>query len=128
MMIREGERAIRKTEEWVKGTFGVFGERVVDLLDNFVLRKVLPNEYAPVLEEAPPVPEEVNTGLPPIYKVGPVPEELRRDPFPGGSIPWCIREEELEQDRARKMMIWRTAALVSWSVTAITVLRFIGVL
>ena len=62
----------------------------------------------------------------PLDNVGPVPDELRRDPFPGGSIPWSIQEAEKEQGRLRELMIWKVAIAVSWLVTAVAVLRSLG--
>jgi len=64
----------------------------------------------------------------PLDNVGPVPDELRRDPFPGGSVPWSIQEAEKEKDQARKILIWKVALAVSWVTTAVTVLRSLGIL
>jgi hypothetical protein len=63
-----------------------------------------------------------------LYDIGPVPEELRRDPFPGGSVPWCIQEAEKERDRKRQLMIWRVGVAVSWSVTAFALFRSLGMM
>jgi hypothetical protein len=64
----------------------------------------------------------------PLDNVGPIPEELRRDPFPGGSVPWSIQEAEKVENRAREMMIWKVAMLISWSITAVALLRTVGFL
>jgi hypothetical protein len=64
----------------------------------------------------------------PLDNVGLIPEELRRDPFPGGSVPWSIQEAEEVENRAREMMIWKVALLISWSITAVALLRSIGFL
>jgi hypothetical protein len=60
--------------------------------------------------------------------VGPIPDELRKDPFPGGSVPWSVQEAEKEQSRNRELMIWKVAIAVSWTVTAVAALRSIGML
>jgi len=78
---------------------------------------------AEVVPSAPTTVSSTST----LSKVGPVPEELRRDPFPGGSVPWCIQEAEKEQIRARKILIWKIAAAVSWLVTTFAVLRSLGI-
>lgn len=81
--------------------------------------------------------DEVGSALPalvgvpgdsPLVHVGPVPDELRKDPFSGGSVPWCIQEAEKERSRNREQMIWKVAIAVSWLVTAVAVLRSTGML
>ena len=67
-------------------------------------------------------------GSSPLDNVGPVPDELRKDPFPGGSVPWSIQEAEREQNQARKTMMWKIVAAVSWSVTVFAALRALGIL
>jgi len=74
-----------------------------------------------------PAPKAIPSGSP-LDNVGPVPDELRKDPFPGGSVPWSIQEAEREHNQARKTMIWKIAAVVSWSVTLIAALRALGML
>lgn len=64
----------------------------------------------------------------PLAHVGPIPDELRKDPFPGGSVPWSVQEAEKEQSRNRELMIWKVAIAVSWTVTAVAALRSIGML
>ena len=64
----------------------------------------------------------------PLDNVGPVPEELRRDPFPGGSVPWSIQEAEKEENQARKILVWKVALAVSWVTTAVTLLQSLGIL
>jgi len=64
----------------------------------------------------------------PLAHVGPIPEELRKDPFPGGSVPWCIQEAEKERNRKRELMIWKVAITVSWMVAAVAALRSVGML
>jgi len=71
---------------------------------------------------------KVAPGGSPLDNVGPVPDELRKDPFPGGTVPWCIQEAEREKSLARKSTIWKIAVAVSWSVTVVASLRALGIL
>jgi len=64
----------------------------------------------------------------PLDNAGPIPEELRRDPFPGGSIPWSIQEAEKEESLARRILMWKIAISVSWVTTAFALLRSFGML
>jgi len=64
----------------------------------------------------------------PLDNVGPIPDELRKDPFPGGSIPWSIQEAEKERSLSRKILIWKVAVSVSWVITVVAVLRSFGML
>lgn len=57
---------------------------------------------------------------------GPVPAELLAAPAPEDSVPWSIRLAETERDWTRKINIWRVAAVVSWAVTAVAVLKGLG--
>jgi len=63
-----------------------------------------------------------------VIHVGPVPDELRKDPFPGGSVPWSIIEGEKEKRRIREMAILKVAIGVSWVIAAVAALRALGML
>ena len=63
-----------------------------------------------------------------VIHVGPVPDELRKDPFPGGSVPWSIIEGEKERSRIREMAILKVAIGVSWVIAAVAALRALGML
>ncbi|HUK79728.1 MAG TPA: hypothetical protein VLU91_03590 [Nitrososphaerales archaeon] len=43
-------------------------------------------------------------------------------------VPWSIREAEVERDRARQRLVWLAALIVSWTVTAMSTLRILGIL
>lgn len=61
----------------------------------------------------------------PLDYTGPIPEELRKDSFVTDSIPWSIREAEIEKDRVRVQMVWMTAAIVSWVVALVAIIRLL---
>jgi len=129
--VREGERLIRRTEEWVVGTFGVFGSRLVEVFERIPFHRIFPRSGTPQAAEAvAPATQigEVSVALPSMYKTGLIPAELRADPFPGDTVPWSIQEAQKEKDRVRKMRICMAIAVVSWSVTAVSILRSMGFL
>ena len=64
----------------------------------------------------------------PLDNTGPVPVELLGDPIPMDPVPWSIREAEVERDRARQRLVWLAALVVSWTVTAMSTLRIMGIL
>jgi len=59
----------------------------------------------------------------PLDNTGPIPVELREAPFLSDSVPWCIREAEIEKNREREKIVWTTAIVVSWAITLVVVLR-----
>lgn len=126
-MLREGARVVRKGGERMLGVLGFLRESVIWALDTVLPWARIREDVIYEVEVLPPAPRTVS-GASPLDNIGPVPEELRRDPFPGGSVPWCIQEAEKEHNRARKILMWKIAVAISWSVTTIAVLRSIGIL
>ena len=128
MMIKEGGRIMKRSGEKILGTLRLVGEGAIWALDMMFL----PRTGAGAEEAGEGVRSlphfKAVLGDSPLDNVGPVPEELRRDPFPGGSVPWSIQEAEKEKNQARKTMIWEIAVVVSWSVTVIAALRALGML
>jgi hypothetical protein len=127
-MIREGGRLLKRTGERVLNTVKILAEATL-----WALSVTLPSRPRvrqggnDLAESTPAVPDAIPSGSP-LDIVGPVPEELRRDPFAGGSVPWCIEEAEKEENRAREMMIWKVTMAVSWSVTVVALLKSFGAL
>jgi len=126
-MIKEGGRMVKRGGKRVFDALKLVGDGAIWALDMMFLTRSQtgPNETsegALLLSHYKTIPSS------PLDNVGPVPEELRRDPFPGGSVPWSIQEAEKEHDQARKTMIWKIAVVVSWSVTVIAALRTLGML
>ena len=72
----------------------------------------------------------------PLEHTGPVPPELMTDPFASyDSVPWSIRlaeiegrQKEIEKGRGMTNLIWATSLLVSWAITAVTLLRLLRVI
>jgi hypothetical protein len=54
-----------------------------------------------------------------------VPDELRKDPFLTDSVPWSIREAEIERQRGREKTMWMIAMIVSWVVTFVILLHVV---
>jgi len=117
---RSGQRTLSRLEYVGEGPAGVFDTMflpTVPVREDVTGR----NEGARLAPAAIPIGS-------PLDNVGPIPEELRKDPFPGGSVPWSIQEAEKEENVARKIMIWKVALAVSWVTTAVAVLRSFGIL
>jgi hypothetical protein len=127
-MIKEGGKMVKKGGERMMGTFRFLGVGAILALDKIV-HPSRPAGADGTHESTKmlPAPNVVRTNSP-LDNVGPIPAELRMDPFPGGSVPWSILEAEKEQNQARKVLVWKIAITVSWSVTFVAVLRAIGVL
>ena len=72
---------------------------------------------------------DLNKGLDqlPLDYTGPVPPELMTDPFAYDPVPWSIRQAELESHK-RMNLIWVASLAVSWAITAVAVLRVLGIL
>jgi len=123
-MFRETGRAVKRGGEMVLGTVEIVAEAAV-----WALGVMLPPRgqvrQGGTMEAAPAVVGPTPTGSP-LDNVGPVPEELLRDPFTGDSVPWSIQEAEKEEGRARELMIWKVAIAVSWAVTAVALLKSFG--
>lgn len=126
-MIKESSKAMKRGGELIRGAFEFLGEAGTQVLYMMLRRTVTWKIATTEVEEARPVLSWISTDSP-LAHVGPIPEELRQDPFPGGSIPWSIEEAEKEQDRSRELMIWKVAIVVSWSVTAVALFRSLGML
>jgi hypothetical protein len=128
MMIREGGKIVKRGGEWMLGILQLLGESAIWALDVLFLPR--PGAGAETMGESVQFSPagRATRSFSPLDDIGPVPDELRKDPFPGGTVPWCIQEAEREQDRARKVTIWKIAVIVSWSVTLVAALRALGML
>jgi hypothetical protein len=127
-MIKEGGKMVKRGGERMLDTLQLLWGRAIWVLDMLFLPR--PGAGADRTSESVqllPAPKVTPSGSP-LDNVGPVPDELRKDPFPGGTVPWCIQEAEREKSRARKATIWKIAVAVSWSVTVVAALRAIGML
>jgi hypothetical protein len=127
-MIKESGRVVKVYGERILGKAEFLGEVALRI----IVAMLLPP--APVREDVADksvgacLPAKVISIGPPLGNVGPVPEELRKDPFGGVSVPWCIQEAERERNMARRILRWKVILAASWLVTAVVVLRSIGVL
>jgi hypothetical protein len=126
-MIKEGGKAVKRGGERIWGVLEFLGEAGTQVLYMILRRTVTWRVVTTEADEALPILSWISSDSP-LAHVGPVPEELRQDPFPGGSVPWSIEEAEKEQDRNRELMIWKVAIAVSWSVTAVALFRSLGML
>ena len=133
MMIKGGERVIRRSQELIRrsqglmrNSLGTLGDELARVSSSVLFRLRIVQEighYETGLVNQAPV---AGQGGSPLDNVGPVPEELRVDPFPGGSIPWSIQEAELQRIRKQELMILKCATIVSWAVTIISIFRALG--
>ena len=128
MMIKEGGRMMKRGGERVFDALKLVGDGAIWALDVMFLPRSQTGAEKTGEGVLSLTHFSIVTGGSPLDNVGPVPEELRRDPFPGGSVPWSIQEAEKEKNQARKTMIWKIAVAVSWSVTVIAALRALGML
>jgi len=119
---------VRKGGERMVSTLQFVGEAAIRFLDTVLLRQSRAGQEESGGREWVPSAPDGFQGSSPLDNVGPVPDELRKDPFPGGSVPWSIQEAEKERDLVRKTTIWKVAVAVSWSVTVIAALRALGML
>jgi len=126
-MIKESGKLVRRGGERLWGVLEFLGQMGTRALAMAIHLRAIRRGWAAGSEGIPPAADFVPTGTP-LDNVGPVPEELRRDPFPGGSVPWSILEAEKEQSRSRELMIWKAAIAVSWIVTVVAVIRSFGML
>jgi len=117
---RSGERILGKLEYLGRGTLGILGKM-------FVPPSSAGQDVTGKSEGTPQAPVAIPSGSP-LDNVGPIPDELRKDPFPGGSVPWSIQEAEKEEKLARRILIWKVAISVSWVTTVVAVLRSVGIL
>jgi len=127
-MIKEGRKIMKRGGKTILDILQVLGGRAIWVLDMLFLPRPQGgrdgvNESIQLLS----APKAAPSGSP-LDNVGPVPDELRKDPFPGGTVPWCIQEAERERGLARKSTIWKFAVAVSWSVTVVAALRALGIL
>ena len=120
MVRRSGERILSRLEHLGRGTLRILGMM-------FLPPSPVGQDVTGKSEGTPHAPEALPSGSP-LDNVGPIPEELRKDPFPGGSVPWSIQEAEKEEKLARKILIWKVAISVSWVTTVVAVLRSVGML
>jgi len=127
MMIKDGGRAVKKGGEKILGTLGFLLESAA-----WALNTVLPSwaRVRPIkrnaIEPAGRATGRIPTGSP-LDHVGPVPKELRMDPFARDSVPWSIQEAEKERGRARVTMILGVSVAICWLITAVAVLRSLGI-
>jgi hypothetical protein len=127
-MIRESGRFMRRAGEKVLTTLKFLAEAAIWAVGTMLPARSRIRQGRNDVGDAVTLAPDLGTTGSPLDNIGPVPEELRRDPFPGGSVPWCIEEAEKEQDRARELMIWKVTIAVSWSVTAVALLKTFGAL
>ena len=119
---------VKKGREMMLSTLQFVGDGAIRFLDIVFLRQPRAGqEESGGIERAPFAPRDYSDSSP-LDNVGPVPDELRKDPFPGGSVPWSIQEAERERDLVRKTTIWKVAVAVSWLVTVTAALRALGML
>ena len=113
---------MRRGEGRVRNTLQLLGFHVVRL-EGYVPRR----SY----HSASGVVPQISTGGlkgSPLDNAGPIPVELRGNPFPGESIPWGMQMAEIERDRTRERLVWVTAVLVSWLVAGAMILRALSVI
>jgi hypothetical protein len=127
-MIKEGGKMMKRSGERIRGVLEVLGETGAWGLDKMIHPGATGGKGEISADEVTMSGLSVTSDISPFANAGPIPDELRKDPFPGGSVPWSIQEAEKEQGRARQTMIWKVAIAVSWSVTAVAVLRSVGML
>jgi hypothetical protein len=60
----------------------------------------------------------------PLENTGPIPAELLIDTDSIESVPWSIRKAEARRQR----IVWMTVLIVSWVVSAVTLLRLMSIL
>jgi hypothetical protein len=60
----------------------------------------------------------------PLSNTGPIPAELLNSFDYVDSVPWSIRRA----DKRRERLVWTTVLIVSWVVSAVTLLRLLGVM
>ena len=127
-MIKESGRVVRRGGERIWGILELIGKTGTLASSTMTRPRVVTiKDHVSVSPQAPLASDAVS-GVSLLANVGPIPDELRRDPFPGDSVPWCIQEAEKEQGRTRTLMIWKVALVVSWSVTSVALLRAFGML
>ena len=127
-MIKESGKIVRRSGEriwWILELLGKTGTLASSTMNQ--PRVVTSKDLAGSSPQVP-LASDVVSDASLLANAGPIPDELRRDPFPGDSVPWCIQEAEKEQGRARALLIWKVALVVSWSVTSVAVLRAFGML
>ena len=126
-MIKESGKTVKRSGERIWEVLRYLGDIGILALSEMLRRTMVGRGQSNDVEMALPglawIPSDS-----PLAHTGPIPDELRQDPFPGGSVPWSIQEAEKEQGRSRELMIWKVAIAVSWTVTAVAALRSIGML
>ena len=127
-MLKESEKLMKRGGEKVFGGLAFLAGNAIRLLDLMFIPLVRGGVHETRNSEAtPPVPEAVSIGSM-VIQVGPVPDELRRDPSPEGSVPWSILEAQKEQIWVQQMAVWKVATGVSWLITTVAALRALGIL
>jgi len=126
-MIRESGRIVKRSGEKIWGALEFLGGIGVAALGAVFRRIVVWKDEIYESRRAPPAVLGTSSDSP-LANVGPVPDALREDPFPGDSVPWSIQEAEKERGRSREMMIWKVAITISWLVTVVAALRSLGML
>jgi len=127
-MIKESGKVVRRGGERIWGILELLGKTGTLASSTIIRPRVVTREDVATLSPRAPLASDVASDASPLANVGPIPDELRMDPFPADSVPWCIREAEKEQGRTRALMIWKVALVVSWSVTGVALLRAFGML
>jgi len=126
-MFKEGGRMVRRSGERLWGLLEFLGQTGTLLL-SMIIHLRSPGTVKTKEGEAATATLTLIPSGSPLDNVGPVPDELRKDPFPGGSVPWSILEAEKERNRTRKIVLWTAVVAVSWAVTAIALLRSFGLI
>ena len=117
-----GSRIMRRGEERVRNTLQLLSFHLVHVEDYLPHRSNLSAGGAITqTQTAGP------TGSP-LDNAGPIPVELQRNPFPGDSTPWGLQMAVIDRDRTRERLVWASAALVSWLVTGVLLLRALNIL
>jgi hypothetical protein len=134
-----GEERIRKTlapviqrltrfrgEERIRKTLAPVIQRLTRFQDHHLNGQ----DSAPepeIREEEPLRQDLVKSEGSPLDNTGPIPAELLKDPSAVDVVPWGFRAAEIERNRTRERFVWMTALVVSWLVTAVTILRLLNV-
>jgi len=112
---------MRRGEERARNTLQLLGLQPIHL-EGHIPRS---NQSVSVVVPQTPVAGPKSS---PLDNAGPIPVELRVDPFPGESIPWGMQMAEIDRDRTRERLVWASAVLVSWLVTGVLILRALNIL
>ena len=117
-----GREIMRRGEQRVRDTLQLLGFHPMPF-ENFLSRRL--NRSA---TGAFPQTSTEGQASSPLDNPGPIPAELRENPFPGESIPWGFQIAEIDRDRIRERLVWASAVVVSWLVAGALILRIMNIL